>query len=76
MSNMSNSNSVYLSNVCTFCPMCRIHCNVYFFRLIKEITHREYNRLHGRDVEVLELTEELKKRKEDPLPPPLAEKSC
>ena len=66
---MSNHNSVYLSNVCTFCRTCQIHCNVYFFRLIKEITCREYKRLHGRNVEAPELTEEeLKKGKKTPCP--------
>ena len=42
---------------------------MYIFRLIKEITHREYERIKGRDVEVPDLTkEELKKRKSNPYP--------
>ena len=40
---------------------------MYIFRLIKEITRREYERLQGRDVEVPVLTkEELKKGKLTP----------
>ena len=42
---------------------------MYIFRLIKEITCREYERLKGRDVEVPELTkEDLKKGKTTPCP--------
>ena len=42
---------------------------MYIFRLIKEITHCEYERLKGRDVEVPVLTkEELKKGKSNPCP--------
>ena len=49
--------------------MYQIHCNVYFFRLIKEITRREYERLHGRNVEAPQLTEEeLKKERKTPCP--------
>ena len=42
---------------------------MYIFRLIKEITRREYERLKGRDVEAPVLTkEELKKEKLTPCP--------
>ena len=42
--------------------------NIYF-RLIKEITRREYEWIKGRDVETPDLTkEELKKEKSNPCP--------
>ena len=42
---------------------------MYIFRLIKEITHRKYERLKGRDLEVpVLMKEELKKRKSTPCP--------
>ena len=42
---------------------------MYIFRLIREITRREYECLHGRDVEAPELTEEeLKTGKKTPCP--------
>ena len=42
---------------------------VYFYRLVKEITWREYERLHGRDVEVPQLIDDkLKKGKKTPCP--------
>ena len=42
---------------------------MYIFRLIKEITRREYERIKGRDVEAPNLTkEELKKGKSNPCP--------
>ena len=42
---------------------------MYIFRLIKEITRHEYERIKGRDVEVPDLTkEELKKGKTNPCP--------
>ena len=42
---------------------------MYIFRLIKEITRREYKRIKGRDVEAPDLTkEELKKGKSNPCP--------
>ena len=72
ISNMSNRNIVLSDwmwiNVCTFCWTCQIDYNIYF-RLIKEITHREYKRLHWRDVEVPDLSKaELKKGKSNPCP--------
>ena len=72
MLNMSNCNIVLSDwmwiNVCTFCRTCRIDYNIYF-RLIKEITHQEYRRLHGRDVEAPDLSKaEFKKGKSNPFP--------
>ena len=69
---MSNRNIVLSDwmwiNVCTFCQTCRTEYNIYF-RLIKEITRREYERLHGRDVEAPDLSKaDLKKGKTNPCP--------
>ena len=42
---------------------------MYIFRLIKEITHHEYERIRGGDVEAPHLTkEDLKKGKSNPCP--------
>ena len=71
MSNMSNRNSVlsvYL-NKCMYFLSNMLDTIMYIFRLIKEITHREYERIKGRDVEVPVLTKKkLKKGKTTPYP--------
>ena len=72
MSNMSNRNIVLSDwmwiNVCIFCWTCQIDYNINF-RLIKEITCWEYERLQGRDVEAPNLSKaELKKGKSKPCP--------